>query len=123
LEGEKVVFSVFQPEIRADLLTFWGITYYKTISPTHMSILTEHELIVIREEAARRKEDRYGGIWDYIPLNKIKALSLNEKGSNHLAFSIQLPDNVQFELLYQVAARNEINQLIDQFKEITIGDK
>jgi hypothetical protein len=82
-----------------------------------MTILTDRELIVIREEATRRKEDRYGGIRDYIPLGKIVSLSLMEKDDNLLVLTIQLPGNSRFELLFQGSARGEVEQLLDQLKK------
>lgn len=120
LGEERVVLSVLQPEIRESLLAFLGKSYYRTISPTHMLILTDRELIVIREEAVRRKEDRYGGIWDYIPLRKINSLSLSERGNNLIDLSIQLPGNTRLEFLFQVFTREDLNQLIDRFREMSL---
>lgn len=78
-----------------------------------MTILTERELILIREESARRKEDRYGGIWDYIPLSKIISLSLNENADNLLALTVQLLGNIRFEFLFQSSVKEEIKQLCE----------
>jgi hypothetical protein len=119
LGGEKVTQFILQPEIQEKMLKVLGRTYYKTISPTHMIILSDRELIMIREEAVRRKEDKYGGIWDYIPLNKITSLSVSEKAENLLALTVQLPENTWFEFLYQVSAKEEIDQLLDRFRELT----
>jgi len=121
LEGEKVIHFILQPEIRESMMTVLGKTYYKTISPTHMTILTDRELILIREESMRRKEDRYGGIWDYIPLSKIISLSLSENADNLLVLAVQLPENTRFEFLFQASAKEEIKQLLDQFRELTTG--
>lgn len=118
LGGEKVIYSVFQHEIRESILTVLGKTYFRTISPTHISILTDWELIVIREELTRRKEDRYGGIWDYIPLNKIVSLSLNEKAGDLVGLTIQLPEDASFELLFQASTKEELDQLLTHFKEL-----
>ena len=115
LEGEKVIHFVIQPEIQESLLTFLGKTYNRTISPTHISILTDQELILIREDAVRRKEDRYGSIWDYIPLSKVKSLSVSEKASDLLGLAVQLPEGTSFELLFQASAKDELNQLLNQF--------
>jgi hypothetical protein len=121
LGGEKVIHSILQPEIREHMLKILGKTYYKTISPTHMSILTDRELIMIREEETPGRDDRYGGIWDYIPLNKIVSLSLNEKDSNLLVLRIQLPDNNCLEYIFQASAREETVQLVSKFRELTPG--
>jgi hypothetical protein len=119
LRGEKFIHSILQPEIRTPILKFLGRTLYQTIFPTHMSILTDRELIMIREEARQSGNDRYGGIWDFIPLNKIGALSLDEKGSNLLALSIQLPENERFEYLYQASAIEDLGKFLARFKELT----
>jgi hypothetical protein len=117
--GEKVIGFILQPEIQARLLTVLKKTYYRTISPTHMTILTDRELIVIREDATRRKEDRYGGIRDYISLGKIVSLSLNDKDGSLSKLTIQLPGNAQLELLFQASAREGVNRLLDRFGELT----
>ena len=121
LAGEKVIHTIMQPEIRASVLTVLGKTYYRTISPTHVSILTDRELILIREEVRKSGEDKYGGIWDYIPLNKIVTLSLSGKDSNLLVLSIQLPESARLEYLFQASAKREIDQLLERFRELTTG--
>ena len=118
-EGEKVIQFIFQPEIQEKLLSFLKINYYRTISATQMSILTDRELIVIREDATLRKDDRYGGIWDYIPLSKIKSLTVYEKSAELLGLTIQLLEDTSFELLFQASAKEELNQLLHCFKELT----
>jgi hypothetical protein len=118
--GEKVIHSIFQPEIRESFLTFLRKTYYRTISPTHMTILTDREFIVIREEVVRGRESRYGGIWDYFPLSKIMSLSLNEKDGDLFGLTIQLPGNAQLELLFQSSTRGAVIQLLDQFGDLII---
>ena len=121
LGGEKVIQYILQPEIRESMLTFLRKPYYRTISPIHMCILTERELIVIQESAAQRKEDRYGGIWNYIPVDQIKSLSVSKKTDNLLVLTLQLPQNTFFEFLFQVSAKEEINRLLGRYRELTIG--
>lgn len=119
LEDEKVIQYILQPEIQEKLLTLLNKTYYRTVSATHMSILTDRELIVIREDTTQRKDDRYGGFWDYFPLRKIKSLSMSEQKDNLLALTVQLPENTEFEILFQDSSREELNQLLDRFKGLT----
>lgn len=119
LGGEKVIHACLQPEIRESMLTVLGKTYFRTISPTHMSILTDRELILIREDAVRRKEDKYGGIWDYIPLNKIVSLSMSEKADDLIGLTVQLPEDTSFESLFQISAKEELNHLLGRFKELS----
>ncbi len=110
--GEKVTHSILQSEIRKPVLKVLGKTYYHTISPTHMCILTDGELILIREIARQQGSDRYGGIWNFIPLNKIITLSINERDNGLLALSIHLPEKEHLEYLYQPAAKQDIQQLV-----------
>ncbi len=119
--GEKVIHTILQPEIRTKLLTILGKTYYKTISPTHVCILTDGELILIREEVRQSGDDRYGGIWDYIPLNKIVNLSLSEKDKDLLLLSVHLAENTRLECLFQASAKGEIDQLLERFGELSEG--
>ena len=120
LGGEKVLHFTLQSEIRESIVKFLKKTYFRTISPTHMSILTDRELIVIREDESRRKEDRYGGIWDFISLNKIVSMIVSEKNDDLLGLTVQLPEDTGFELLFQISAKEELDQLLNQFKEQVI---
>jgi hypothetical protein len=120
LGGEKVLYSILQPEIKDVFLTFLRKTFYRTISPTHMSILTNRELITIQEEVVRETQNRYGGIWDYIPLNKIISLSVSERTGDLLVLTVQLPEDTSFEILFQASAKEELNQLLDRFKEFIV---
>jgi len=119
LEGEKVVQFVLQPDIQEELLTFLKKTYYRTISPTHMSILTDRELIIIREDADRRKEDRYGAIWNYIPLSKVISLSVSEKNGDLVGLTIQLPGDASFELVFQSSIKKELDQFLTRFEGLS----
>ena len=119
LGGEKVIHSILQPEIKTPRFKILGKTYYRTIAPTHACILTNRELIMIREQLLQNRKDNYGGIWDYIPLNKIATLSVNPKGDNLLALSIQLITNDWLEFLFQDSMQAELDQLLEQFKHFT----
>jgi hypothetical protein len=83
--------------------------------------LTDRELILIREEARQGREDRYGGIWDYIPLQKIVKMSLREKGNDLLALSIQLPEGDSLECVYKASAGQEISRFLEQYQELIVG--
>ena len=76
---------------------------------------------MIQEEVMQGKEDKYGGIWKYIPLDKVTALSLNVKDDNLLALSIQVRSSNCFEYLFQVSMKEEVDQLLDQVRELTSG--
>lgn len=108
LAGETVVHAVLQPEIRT------GKIFHKMIAPTHVCILTDKELILIREEHLQGRKDRYGGIWDFIPLNKIESISLSHEEENLLALSIQLRNGERFERLFEDSLEKELNHFVAQ---------
>ena len=116
LGNETVVQAILQPEIRVRFLSVFGRTYYRTASPPHVAILTNRELIVIREEQ-RRDSDRYGGVWNYIPLDKIAALALDRREDGLLALTIQLPGDEQLTTLFHTRLEPELGQLLDKFRE------
>jgi hypothetical protein len=111
LGGEKVIHAMLQLKIKTRRFKILGKTHYRTIAPTHVCILTDRELIMIREKLLQSRKDKYGGIWDYIPLNKIATLSVNQKDDNLLTLSIQLVTDERLEFLFQISMRAEIDQL------------
>ena len=68
--GEPVLQILLQPEIRETVFAFLGFTLTRRIAPAHLAILTERDLILIRDDPSQREKAKspYGGIWNYIPL-------------------------------------------------------
>jgi hypothetical protein len=118
LGGEEVIHSILQPELKTPRFKILGKTYHRTIAPTHACILTNRELIMIREQLLQNRKDNYGGIWDYIPLNKIATLSVNPKDENLLTLSIRMLTDGQLEFLFQAALKEEFDQLVEQFRDL-----
>ena len=118
LAEERVLYKILQPEIREPRQNFFGKTVYRMISPTLASILTDQEIIMIREVRWGNGDDRYGGIWDFLPLNKIMRLSSSETDDGLLEFSIHLKDGHCLIYLFQSSAKREIDQLRDRFWEL-----
>lgn len=119
LAGEKVLLFILQPEIQTKILKLFGTTYYRTIHPTHIVILTDWELIIIREEKIAGDRSKYGGAWDFIPLKKIKKMSLSQNDPSLLMLSIQLSETAPIELPFLASAKEEVNQLITSFGKLT----
>jgi hypothetical protein len=88
------------------------------MSPTPACILTDRELIQIREEALENRHDKYGGIWDYIPLRNIASLSVVRKNGDLLALTIRLNTDECFHCLFQDAMANELDQLKERFNQL-----
>jgi hypothetical protein len=111
LAGETVLQAILQPEIRTAVFRALGRTFFRTLSPAHATILTDRELITIREEQRLGGEERYGGTWDYIPLSQVVDLSTRSQEDGLLAWTVQLPGDERIELLFQAAARPQLDRL------------
>jgi hypothetical protein len=119
--GEKVVQLIYQPEIREPARELAGWTVYKSISMPHLTILTDKELILIRDDDRVKevKGVRYGGVWQYIPLNKIRSAKLTEVTNNLLALVVTLPSGDAIKKLFRISSKAELEQFHDKIKELT----
>ncbi|HYE83978.1 MAG TPA: hypothetical protein VEG39_17655 [Clostridia bacterium] len=77
LPDERILEYLFQPAMSKKYFRFFS----KPLSKAHMYILTGKELILIEEEyqdIKRFRTKKYLVVWNYIPLNKIKNISIGE---------------------------------------------
>lgn len=93
--GERVEQYILQPEMEIDRSKLFGMTLLKrTICLTHIRIHTDRELILIRDnECSQRWNDgvRYGGIWNYVPLNQLQDLIMEDATYGLVDLTIKLP--------------------------------
>ena len=120
LAGETVFQAILQPKISVKVMQVLGKAYYRTLSPPHATILTDWELIVIREEQ-RQRGDEYGGLWDFISLDKIAALALEGRVDGLLKLTISLPDEESLAYLFEAALKPELEQFLEKFREVKGG--
>lgn len=121
--GEKVIHTILQPEICATILTLFGRSLFRTISAAHLDILTDKELIMIRDKnnIGRSDNTRYGGIWNYIPLDRIMSVSLTPSKNNLLVLSIHLPQDDHIDSLFSVSNQQEVELFLKQFETLKPG--
>jgi hypothetical protein len=115
---EEVQQAILQPEIWVHIGTAFGRTYRRMVSPTNAVILTNRELIVIREVPSPGNRERYGGVWDFMPLMKIDHLSMTGIGHGDVSFSVHLPGEMHIDLRYEASARPELDALLATFHEL-----
>lgn len=97
VHGEQVIYAVWQPKIRKQLISLFGFPIYRTISLAHLTILTDKEVIFIGDDkrSVENRGVRYGGIWQYIPLQHITSVSLAKRGEDLLTLSLTLSTGEQ----------------------------
>jgi hypothetical protein len=115
-----VIDSLLQPEMRAPLLTLFGKTLSRLVSVAHLWILTDTELIMIRDDEDSpiwQSGSRYGGVWLYLPLSKITTISVTNHDANVLAVQLKLPYGDRVEALFAADRRDEVERFLNQVIE------
>jgi hypothetical protein len=119
LPGACLNAVVSQPEIRKTVVKVWGHAFQRTIAMSRVLILTDRELIIVHDDADSpkwRDDAHYGGVWNYIPLNKIAAVDFTEQATSLLALTLQLPRNDRVEVLFSPDRRAELERFVAQLK-------
>jgi hypothetical protein len=113
VRGETILQIVLQPEIREPAWALLGWTFYRTITPAHLTILTDKEIILIRasERGKEIKGPHYGGIWQYIPLRSITSCALAEPANGRLTLSLSLASDEPIKKIFAVSSQPELQQL------------
>lgn len=118
--GETVLQILFQPEIKEPIWPFPGRIFQRTITPAHLIILTNRELILIQDGAPGRKTQgpRYGGVWQYIPLHGIKSITLSETEKDWMILSITVSSDETINKFLAVSSKPELEQLRAKIQEM-----
>jgi hypothetical protein len=118
LPDEKVGQIILQPEIRDEVLRLFGTSFFRTVCLAHLSILTDRELILIQEGTGKRwgGDIRYGGVWHYIPLDKITSVSLSGPEDELLTMSVRLPAGDSIDSLFSVSNKQEVDGFLSQLE-------
>ena len=116
LPGEKIIGTVYQSDIYEKFL----IVFKRTITLAHLTILTDKEIIIIKDEelveVKREYDFKQGGVWAYIPLHKIinMTINVNEK-KGVLNFVIFVKEGV-ISLLFSSSKQQDLEDLARNFK-------
>jgi hypothetical protein len=123
MPGETVLQILLQPEIREPRWSIFGKTFYKTISLAHLTILTDRDLILIRDTERNKASrlSRYGGIWQFIPLSCLESLNLSESAHQRLTLSIGSRSGKTIEKLFEISSQTELEQFCSQFQTLSKG--
>jgi len=119
LPGAKINAVVSQPEIRKTVIKILGHSFQRTIATSHLVILADHELIIIHDDPESPKSadnTRYGGVWNYLPLNKIAGVDQTEQEPGLLMLTVHLPHADRVEVLFQPDRRAELERFVTQLK-------
>ena len=119
LVGDEVtVQAVLQREIRVGVLSAFGRTYRRTLSPTHATILTDRELITIEEILPKGDRERYGGLWGYMPLDRIESLSMTGVQRDLVTLCVDLFGGGRRQFQFEPSAREELAVPVGKFTSL-----
>lgn len=114
IHGEIVHNSLLQSEIREPILRIFGNIFQRTVSPTHLTVLTNQELILIHERDREVAGPQYGGVWQYIPLRSITSISLAEAANDRIMLSVTLSSRETINKLFVVSSQPKLKSLCTQ---------
>lgn len=114
--GDQVVKIIVQPEIRKEILKIFRKSFTKQISPAHILILTDKEIISVREDVSKSKSSSYGGIWNYIPRAALQSTSLSEDENGRLIFGLEMRPDHKINIIFDASQKTVIENLRDEIK-------
>jgi hypothetical protein len=111
--GAKVLQLIMQPEIRVERLRLFGYPVAKQRFPAHLSILTDSELIHIRDDETQfwLKRSPHGAIWSYIPRSMIEGVSLGRRDKDLLVLQIDVGSGSTLTATFDASAEAKLQSL------------
>lgn len=117
LPGERTLRIVWQSEVRTgkfsrSWLGWLNKVFTKVILPYHVLLLTDQEIILIREDEHASRKENYGGVWDYVPLRQIDHIAMEELEDGLLSLIVHLKDRRELRQVFPPDRRSELENLI-----------
>ena len=109
---------LLQPEVRREYLGLLGFSISRLVWPAHLTILTDSELILIRDDDSQRwtRGSPHGAIWTYIPRRKIVDASVTSGDDGRQALSIALPGGTCIRSIFDSAQRPQLELLLSELR-------
>jgi hypothetical protein len=117
LPGETIIWFLLQPEIRQPLFTIFGKTFDTPLSFTNLTVLTDQELILIRDTASwnESRANSHEAIWQYIPLSTIRSVSCSDAENERVTLSLHCRPDRTLQILFDTSNLTELEQLCSHF--------
>lgn len=119
LPGEEIIGTVYQPAVYEKSMFF----FTRVVTLSHLTILTNKELIIIKEEEVievkRRSDVKNGGVWVYIPLHKIFNITIDSNERKNLLTLVIAVKQNRINLTFSSLKRRDLEAFIAEFKTIS----
>lgn len=109
---------VFQREIRSEVARLLKFSLTRLQSPTHLGILTDSELILLRDDDTQRwlKGPPHGAIWLYVPRRQIVDASLSSGSKSIQTLSIALRGGSRIEAPFEASQGSNLEQMVEAIR-------
>jgi hypothetical protein len=116
--GDRVLHILLQPEIRKGQLAVFGYSISKRLSPAHLTILTDTELILIREDDTQfwLKGPPHGAIWSYVPRSMIESAALVQRNHDLITREIKVRGDIALSSTFDSGAEADLQRLVRQVR-------
>ncbi len=120
VRGEKVSQIILQPEILEPAWKLLGWTFSRRVTTVHLTILTDDELILIREDerSPKVKGGRYGGIWQFLPLRSLISASLTGPSNGLLTLTLRLSAEETIQRQFADVSQPELERLCAKIQKL-----
>lgn len=120
INGEQVEKILYQENRTLKSLKIAKFTFYKKFIAPHLTILTDKELIIIKEEKdiQTNRDIPYSSVYNYIPLEKIKKITFsNAQYNGVIIVSLEIAENEQIQSYFS-ANIETVRDFFEQINEI-----
>ena len=121
MPGDTVIASLLQPTIERNPFKIPARIFSRQISPAHLAVLCDRELIWIQDEPRSWDNTHYGGIWHYIRLNKLANLTFANQGSDAFRMRLEFIDSSKLDFVFHVDLLERAEELAEAICKLQPG--
>ena len=116
--GARVQHLLLQPEIRRTHFTVLGYSLSRRLSPAHLLVMTDAELIDIRDDETQYwlKGAAHGAIWTYMPRSVIRNASLRPLENQLLSLRIEVAGDIHVTSTFEPQAEPQLQRLLQEVR-------
>lgn len=121
LPEEKVEEVVLQPAIERERFRLHTQAFTRMVSPAHLAIVTDREVIWIQDEPRNQAKSHYGGTWLYIHPEKLTKLTFANQGLDINSMNLHFEDGSRLEWIYDSDHIMDAHHLEEEIRERVPG--
>lgn len=110
-DGEKVGSIIYEPEIDIENFKVFGKAFFKRVSPAHLLIITDEELILLSDPESV-KLSSYGASWGYVPLDRIRRVEFAfDEAEGYHVLKIKLKGGKEIRSIYREENKDKVEKI------------